>query len=343
MTITASPSAIDSERIPLRTRLAAVDQGRLVALVTLGLILFGGITVDGFWNVSNFSTLLRLSAALGILAVGSAIVIMGKGVDLSGAAIAAIAAQGAAHLWEVRKYGETKAIIVVIVLAIVMGLINGWLVAYVEVPALFATLGTWKLFEGLFQVSLFDKKIYELPTGGSIITWMGRGRFLGIPAPILIAAIVFLSVWIFLSRTSYGRLIRAMGDNPSTARLSGAPVRPLVVATFVLAAFLAAIAGLVLIGKNGNYSTAYGGGNDLLFNAITAAVIGGVSLTGGKGSMFGVLAGTALTAVIVNLLTLQNFSVMSSTLIKGLVLVAALALDAWLHPRDEETAKADDL
>ena len=178
---------------------------------------------------------------------------------------------------------------------------------------------------------------------GALFKWMGRGRLLGLPAPIVIAFIVFAVAWGFLSWTSYGRLVRAMGDNPSAARLSGAPVRPLTVATFVIAALLAALAGLVLLGKNGNYSTAYGGSNDLLFNAITAAVIGGVSLTGGKGTIFGVFAGTALTAVIVNILTLKNVSVMSGTLIKGLVLVAALALDAWLHPRDEETAKSDDL
>jgi ribose transport system permease protein len=335
--------AIRSTGVPLRSRLASIDQGRLIAAVTAIVIVFGAISVKGFFDVSNFATLIRLSAALGILAVGSAIVIMGKGVDLSGAAVAAIAAQGCAHLWETSKYGEAKSIALVVLFALTIGLINGWLVAYVEVPALFATLGTWKLFEGLLQVTLFDKKIYELPQGGSIVTWMGRGRLLGIPAAIIIAAIVFLAAGAFLSRTSYGRLIRAMGDNPSAARLSGAPVRPLIVSTFAIASLLAAVAGLVLLGKNGNYSTAYGGSNDLLFNAITAAVIGGVSLTGGKGSMFGVLAGTALTAVIVNILTLKNLSVMSGTLIKGLVLVAALALDAWLHPRDEETAKSDDL
>jgi len=338
---TATPATTPG--VPLRVRLASIDQGRLIAVVTVALIAFGAVTVRGFFNISNFSTLIRLSSALGILAVGSAIVIMGKGVDLSGAAVAAISAQGVAHLWEQRHYGEGKAILAVVVFALLMGLVNGWLVAYVEVPALFATLGTWKLFEGLLQVSLFNKKIYELPSGGSIVNWMGRGRVVGVPSPIVIAAIVFVTAWAFLSRTSYGRLVRAMGDNPSAARLSGAPVRPLIVATFVIAALLAAVAGLVLLGKNGNYSTAYGGSNDLLFNAITAAVIGGVSLTGGKGTMFGVFAGTALTAVIANLLTLKNFSVMSGTLVKGLVLVAALALDAWLHPRDEETAKSDDL
>jgi ribose transport system permease protein len=335
--------SIRAPKIALRARLATIDQGRLIAVITLAVIAVGAVSVKGFFDVSNFATLIRLSAALGILAVGAAIVIMGKGVDLSGAAIAAIAAQGCAHLWEISKFGEVKAIVTVLLFALFVGLVNGWLVAYVEVPALFATLGTWKLFEGLLQVSLFDKKIYELPPGGSVVNWMGRGRLLGVPAPIVIAVIVFLAAGAFLSRTSYGRLIRAMGDNPSAARLSGAPVRPLVVATFAIAALLAALAGLVLLGKNGNYSTAYGGSNDLLFNAITAAVIGGVSLTGGKGTVFGVLAGTALTAVIVNILTLKNFSVMSGTLVKGLVLVAALALDAWLHPRDEETAKSDDL
>jgi ribose transport system permease protein len=100
---------------------------------------------------------------------------------------------------------------------------------------------------------------------------------------------------------------------------------------------------LMQLGINGGYSKAYGAGDELMFNAITAAVIGGVSLTGGKGSISGVLAGVAFIAIFTNMMTLLDVSVVTSTAVRGAILLSALALDAWLHPRDEETAKSDDL
>lgn len=338
-----APVEVEASRADLRSRLSAIDQGILIGIITLGLIVFGAIFVDGMLTVSNFQTMVRLSSALGILAVGSAVVIMGKNVDLSVAAVVAISAQATVHLWARSGYGEIKAIAIVLAIAMAAGLLNGFLVAYVEIPSLFVTLGTWKLLEGLFKVTLLDAQVYRLPTDSNIVSALGRGEFLGIDAPILIAAVVFGGAWAFMRYTSYGRLIRAMGDGPAAARLTGVPVRPLTVATFVIAALLAALAGLILLGVNDGYSTVYGGSDQLLFNAITAAVIGGVSLTGGKGSIFGVLAGTAFISVFVNLMTLANVSLVTSTAIRGVVLLAALAFDAWLHPRDEETAKSDDL
>ena len=146
-----------------------------------------------------------------------------------------------------------------------------------------------------------------------------------------------------MEKTTYGRLLRAMGDSPAAARLTGIPVRPLIVMVFMGAALLAALAGFLQLGVSGGYSRAYGSSEDLMFNAITAAVIGGVSLTGGKGSMFGVLAGTAFISIFVNLMTLMNVDVVASVAIRGALLIGALALESWLHPRDEETAKSDDL
>lgn len=327
----------------LRQRMAGADQAGIVLVVTAAIIALAAVFVRGFASLGNFSSLLRLTAALGVVAVGSAIVILAKGVDLSAAAMVAVVAQGCVVFWTERGTGEAQAILIVLALALAMGIFNGVMVAYVELPALFVTLGTSQMFLGLAKIRLLDSETYSLPNDSSIVVELGRGSVFGVPTPIVVMAVVFLTAHWFITRTSYGRMIRALGDNPSTARMTGAPVRPLIVSTFVIAAALAFIGGLLTLGRNGGYSTSYGAGNGLLFDAITVAVIGGVSLTGGRGSMFGVAVGTVLIAVIVNVMTLLDFSIVQRNLTKGLVLIAALALDAWLHPRDEETAKSDDL
>ncbi|MGC9667629.1 ABC transporter permease [Planosporangium sp. 12N6] len=341
-----STSTIDSPPIPkaatspptVRERLAALGQGNLIACLTVGMIIVSGIFVDGMFTVDNFATLARLSAPLGILALASAIVIMTKNVDLSVVAVVGIAGMATVHLWSRYGFSELTAVLTVVLIAAVIGLLNGWLVAYVEIPALFVTLGTWKLFEGVFNVTLLKNQNYILPRDSSLLAWIGHGY-----VPIAVAALVFVGGWAFIKHTSHGQLLRAIGDSPAAARLTGVPVRPLVVSAFVIAALLAALVGLLVLGINGGYSKAYGSGQELMFNAITAAVIGGVSLTGGKGTIFGVLAGTAFISVFVNLMTLLNASVVTSVVVQGLILLAALAFDAWLNPRDEETAKSDDL
>lgn len=331
-------SGVAEPKPALRDRLAAVDQGLLIAGVTIAMVLVGAIFVDGMFTLDNFLTMARLSAPLAILAVASAIVIMAKNVDLSVVAVVGIAGMASVQLWNKHGFAEWQAILAVAAVALVIGLLNGWLVAYVEIPALFVTLGTWKLFEGLFNVSLLDTQNYPLPRDSQIIAAIGTG-----PIPAILALTVLVGAWAFMKYTSYGQLIRATGDSPAAARLTGVPVRPLVVGTFVIAALLACLVGLLQLGINGGYSKAYGSGEDLMFNAITAAVIGGVSLTGGRGTIFGVFAGTAFIAIFVNLMTLLDVSVVTSVVIRGAILLLALALDAWLHPRDEETAKSDDL
>jgi ribose transport system permease protein len=328
----------------VRQRLAGLEQGTLVMGLTVVLVAVGALTTRRFFTTGNLRVVILLSAALGIVAVGEAIVILGKGVDLSIAVVAALSAQGAVELWQNHGYSETQAFLLIIGMALVMGFFNGWLVAYAEVPALFATLGTWQLFNGVLRRNLVQRQLYNLPPDDhGVFHWIGRGHVLGIQMPIVLAAAIFVGAALFISYTSWGRLIRSMGDNPEAARLMGAPVRPLQVSTYVISAVLAAVAGLVILGKDGGYSTVYGGGSDILFDAITIVVIGGVSLSGGRGSIFGVFAGAAFVAVIVNLLTLRNFGLIERNFTKGFILLIAVTADAWLHPRDEETAKTEDL
>ncbi|MET9216152.1 MULTISPECIES: ABC transporter permease [unclassified Nocardia] len=337
-TTTAAPS---TPRPGLRDRLGRAEQAYFVLGITVVLCVVGAATTPGFLTAGNFASLLRLSAAFGILAVGVAIVILGKGIDLSIAGVALGCAQATLAMMAQGR-PEWQAIAVAAAVALIVGLVNGVLVAYVEVPSLFVTLATGLLVIGGVDVLLLDSNYYALP-GGSWIAELSNGSVFGVPRPVVIAALVFLLAWLFVTYTAAGRLIRAMGDNFATARATGAPVRPLQVLTYVISALLALLAGYLTVSIQGSVQTTVTSFDPLLFTALTATVIGGISLAGGRGSILGVLAGALFIGVLNNLLVLHGLTSAVQDLIRGGVLIVAIALDAWLHPRDEETAKSGEL
>ncbi|WP_185981881.1 ABC transporter permease [Skermania sp. ID1734] len=338
-TATAAPAA--GPRLSLRDRFGRAEQAYFVLGITVVLCIAGALTTQNFLTSGNFASLLRLSAAFGILAIGEAIVILGKGIDLSVAGIGLGCAQ-ATLAFISSGMPEWQAITLLTLLALGIGVVNGVLIAYFEVPALFATLATGMLAIGGIDILFLDQNVYTVP-GSSIIAALSHGSVFGIPRPVIIAAVVFVLAWLFISYTSPGKLIRAMGDNFDTARSSGAPVRPLQVLTYVIAALLAVLAGFVTASIQGSVQTTVTSFDPILFTALTVAVIGGVSLSGGRGSILGVLAGSLFVGVLNNLLVLHGLSSAVQDLIRGAVLIAAIAFDAWLHPRNEETAKSGEL
>lgn len=324
-----------------RDRIARVELAYLVLGITVLVCVVGACTTPNFASFDNFTSILSLSAAFGILAVGEAVVILGKGIDLSVAGIGLGAAQASLAFMN-RGMPEWKAITLMAGLALVVGVVNGVLIAYFEVPALFATLATGMLAIGGVDLLFLSQNVYNVP-GGSLIAALSNGAVLGIPRPVIVAAAVFVLAWLFISYTSPGRLIRAMGDNFDTARATGAPVRPLQVLTHVIAALLAVLAGYVAVSIQGSVQTTVSSFDPILFTALTVAVIGGVSLSGGRGTILGVLAGSLFVGVLNNLLVLHGLATAVQDLIRGAVLIAAIAFDAWLHPRNVETEKSGEL
>jgi ribose transport system permease protein len=150
-----------------------------------------------------------------------------------------------------------------------------------------------------------------------------------------------LIMHLFLSQTSIGRCIYAQGDNPESARLSGIALRPLTVLEHVLVALLAWIAGLVWIGTTGSIQMAVTQGT-MIFDVVLVVVIGGISLVGGRGGVFSVVVGCVLIGTLLNAFTIMDVNSEVQNIIKGIVLLAAIVLDNWLHPRDEETARQGD-
>jgi ribose transport system permease protein len=164
---------------------------------------------------------------------------------------------------------------------------------------------------------------------------------LGVPMPIFVFAAAALLVYAFLSRTSIGRFIYAQGDNPEAARFSGIALRPLTILEHILVAALAWLAGLVWIGQTGSMQMTIVQGTQI-FDVILVVVLGGISLVGGRGGVFSVVVGCALIGTLLNAFTIMDVNSEVQNIIRGAVLLAAIILDNWLHPRDEETARQGD-
>jgi len=318
-----------------------LTQPAIVAVIAAVCFVAFSLTLSSFGSAGNLVSLLRSVAVLGILAVAMSITVIGRGIDLSVAAIMAVCGAWSMKLIEY-GYLEPTAILMGLGLALLVGVINGVLIAYIEIPAILATLATGTLLFGLSQIVLIKATVIDLPQQAAMLKFLGQGAIAGIPMPILSAAAVVALAWLLLNFTRWGWFTYAQGDNEDTARLTGIAIRPLTVAHYVLAALIAFIAGLSLVGSGTVFSTRIADGG-ILFDVILVVVLGGVSLSGGVGGLGGVVAATILIGILVNGMTIMDLSSQIQNLIKGVVLLAAIVTDSVLHPRDEQTSRQGDI
>lgn len=315
-----------------------VSQEQIVLVVTAVLFAFFAIRLPGFATYGNIVALLNSVAQLGILALGASIVVIARGIDLSqiasmaaGAVVTTVALQGGLSLPVALALGFAASVTI--------GVVNGLIIAFIEIPALFATLATNILFYGLLRGYVQSgQSIAYLPKEVTGIVELGRLRLLDIPMSVIIFVVMAVLVHLLLTRTVVGRFIYAHGDNPEAARLSGVPVRPLTILEYTLSAIVAYVAGILLL------STTLSVDSDIInstmiFNVILIVVLGGVSLVGGRGGVFSVVAGTLLIGTMLNGLTIMNVNNLVADMARGAVLMAAILLDNRLHPRNEETAR----
>ena len=319
----------------------AFTQERIVLLVTAALVVVLGLTVDGFLAVDNLLTLARNVSALGILGTAMAIVVIGGGIDLSLVATMGVATALTLQLAAEPSMPTAAALAIGLGLCVAIGLANGFVIAFVEVPALFTTLATGLFVYGTARLAVLEGLIAELPPDRAFLSYLGRGVPLGVPMPIVLLAIVCGVAHLFLSRTSVGRFVHAHGDNARAAALTGIPVRPLACLEYALSASIGFVGGLVMAGSVSGFNLQVID-STLIYDVLLVVVIGGVSLVGGRGSVLSVLAGISLIGVLLNGMTLLDWNVYQQNIAKGFVLLAALVLDNRLHPRDEETVRQGD-
>ncbi len=319
---------------------SSFNQERIVLIATILIAVSASVFLSGFLNVPNLISIVRSISVLGILALGMAIVIIGRGIDLSMVAIMAMSV--AWYLQMINDgYNDYLALMLVITGVIAIGALNGFLVAYADVPPIFVTLATGLFVFGYVRSQLIPSDAVAVPHG-HWLELMGQFRLFNIPVDVFIFIALSFAAFIFLRFTKWGRYVYFAGDNPAAARNIGIPVRPMQVLRYVLAALISFIAGLLTAASLLSIQTRVINSN-LLYDVILVTVIGGIGLSGGKGGVRNVLIGSALIGILLNVMTIADISLLSQNLIKSTILLAAIILDGVLNPRDEQTAQQGDI
>jgi ribose transport system permease protein len=324
-----------------RIRGLAVSQEKIVFLTAIALFIVFSVFLKGFLTSGNLITLVRGVSTLGILGVGMAIVVIGRGVDLTIVAIYAMSAAWTLHLAGL-GVSIPAAMLLGFLLALTVGAINGVLIAYVEIPALFATLGMAPLVYGFVRYALVPLYVVYMPPSANDIAWIGGGFIAGMPTPILFFALIALLGFAFLRFSKPGRFIYAIGDNFAAARNTGAPVRPIIVLQYVLSASIAYVAGMITATAVASMNTNVAN-SSLIYDVILVVVLGGIGLSGGRGGIRNVIVGTLLIGILLNGMTIMNIQYTLQNVIRSSILLAAIVLDSIINPRDEQTSQQGDI
>lgn len=315
---------------------------QLIVLVLLAVVLVVfTLFLPGFADPANLLTLVQNVSILGILGLGMAVVVIGRGIDIS---IVASLAVPAGLVLQMVQDGHSVGIslLAAFALALAFGLLNGWLIAYVEISALFTTLASGLFLAGLGQAGFFQIDVVLWPKELDPLKWIGRGNVLGIPMPVVMFAFVALLVWFLLQKTRVGTFIYALGDNPFGARATGIPTRPVILTQYVLSALIGLIAGLVMAASISSVPTRIYNGT-MVYDVILVVVLGGIGLTGGRGGIGNVIVGTLMIGTILNGMTILDLSYSAQNIVKGCLLLLALIVDSAMNPRNEETAQQGDI
>ena len=322
-------------------KLPPISQQTIVFTIFVLMFAGFGLFLTGFLTAGNLLGLLQNVAILGILGLGMAIVVIGRGIDISMVAVLAVPAGLVLQLVQ-DGHSLPMAFLAALALALAFGLVNGWLVAYAEVPSLFTTLASGLFLAGLGQVAFFRLDIVQWSPQLDRFAWVGRGTLLGVPMPVIMFGVVAAAVSFFLRRTRLGTYVYAIGDNPFGARVTGIPTRPVIVLQYVLAALIGAFAGLVMAASVNSMPTRIYN-STLIYDVILVVVLGGIGLSGGRGGVVNVVIGTLLIGTLLNGMTILDVSYSAQNLVKGVILLVAILIDSVVNPRNEETAQQGDI
>lgn len=289
--------------------------------VLLALIAFAGVCSPAFLTPGNLGNLVVQAAPLCIAVLGQMIVITVRGLDLSVGSLMATVAVMATAFETTSNAMVLPIVATTLVFAAAVGAANGWLVVARGISPFLATLATMIVLQGLRFAYTKGAPSGELPPG---IRFIGTGSLAGLPFSVLVVAAVALAMVVLLHRTAFGRRVWIVGTNPRAAELVGISASRVTIACYAIGGLLAGLAGLVLIGYVGTVDNWVGRGYEL--DSIVAAVIGGVLLGGGAGSVLGALLGALILVVLFNLVLILGLPVEVQLVIKGLVIVAAAAV-----------------
>jgi len=317
------------------------SQEQIVFCLALVLCLIFAAALPGFLTANNIVNLVRSVSVLGILGVAMGLVVIGRGIDLSLVALMAVSVAWTLHLIE-SDIPLPQALAIGLAFSLFVGAVNGWLVAHVEMPAIFATLAMGTLVYGFGRYYLFALDVAYVPDSARQLLWLGQGTLFDVPVPIFVFAIVCLGGYLFLRYAKSGRYLRAVGDNVLAARITGVPARPVVMLQYMLSSLIGYTAGVVTAASVASMNTRLAI-STYVYDVILVVVLGGIGLSGGKGGIRNVIVGTLLIGVLLNGMTIMDIQYTVQNVIKGVILLTAIVIDTILNPRDEQTAQQGDI
>jgi ribose/xylose/arabinose/galactoside ABC-type transport system permease subunit len=308
----------------IRAFLRRQDNWNIIGLIITLIVVMAiaSIASPYFMTVRNWLNIGQAISIRGIIAIGLTIVLITGGLDLSIAAVAAVAGMAAAALINAEVNGWLAAILALL-LAGVLGAINGTIIVKFRINPIIATLGTLLLFRGLAYVVSGGKNIV---IGVNTWSFLGRGFFLGIPVSLIIYLVMLVLAYLFLRFTITGNYIYAIGGNSEACRNSGIQVDRLRFGVYIFTAMLSGIAGLILMSQAGTATPIALSGAEL--DIIAAVLLGGIALSGGRGSLVGTFLGSLLIGVINNALILTQVQIYWQMVARGILLIIAVTLDS---------------
>ena len=308
----------------LKDKLPPISQlGPFIALAIACAIF--GITTDNFFSGANFSLILQQVMVVGVIAIGQPLIILTAGIDLSCGMVMALGSIVMTKVAEDFGLPAPLAILLGISVTAAFGLINGLLVTRIKLPPFIVTLGTFNIAFAVTQLYSGAQTVTQVP---EMMTWLGNtfrigGTSVAYGTVFMIA--LYLGAWFWLRETASGRHVYAVGNNPEATRLVGIPTERVLLWVYVLAGVFYGVASLLSVARTGVGDPNAGQTENL--DAITAVVLGGTSLFGGRGVILGSLAGAIVVGVLRNGLTLMGVSSVYQVLITGILVIVAVTVD----------------
>lgn len=308
------------DRMKSRNLLQARELPLLIFVTILTVVL--SFSISGFFSIRNFEVISRQLTTTGIVSIGMTLVIITGGIDLSVGAILSFSINVGGQLIA-KKVPIHIVYTVMLLIGLILGAMNGFLIVRLKIPALIVTLGTMNIFRGAIMIITRGKYITSIPT---VYSKIGRGYI-----PFIIFIILLLILDYVLRRTKFGRNLIAIGSNEMSAAYSGVSVDKAKIITYSINGFLATLAGIVLIGRSGFIQPQAGIGYEMA--AIATVVIGGTSITGGFGTLRGTFLGALLMGLISAGITMLAINAYWQGVTNGMLIIAAIAMDALRNMR----------
>jgi len=294
----------------------------LIVTILVGVVVH--ITTGNFFTAYNISTLTRAASFVIIVGFGQTIVLLTGGIDLSVATISSVCGMAGAIFMVQYGIQSYLAIILASLIGIILGGINGFFIAYFKMTPFIVTLATMQIYKGIVYVITKGMPITGMPEAAEKLANGVIGGIL--PNIVIIMVLICILLTIMLKRTKLGRYIYALGGNRNCAKIVGIPTERIEMIVYCLSGLLAAVAGVLMSCKLSSFQASIG--ESWQMDSITAAVLGGTSMTGGIGSVVGTIIGGILSSVISTCITLLRVSSYWETIVTGAVVLIAVLIDA---------------